>query len=85
MTKTHLSGIAEARQRSTSNSGHSLRKALKIMGSAHQDHAKEYLPSDEDVSFLQQAWLLGPPVIIPDAILAIAERGMTRFLRGGCR
>ena len=77
MTRTRLSGIAEAQV--GSNGGCSLRKVLKTMASRDQEQAEEYLPSDEDISFYDKHGYWVSPVIIPDAILAVAERGMARF------
>ena len=49
------------------------------MAPRDEGQAEEYLPSDEDISFYDKHGYWVSPVIIPDAILAVAERGMTRF------
>jgi ectoine hydroxylase-related dioxygenase (phytanoyl-CoA dioxygenase family) len=49
------------------------------MAYGDKEQAQGYLPSDEDVSFYNRHGYWVSPVIIPDAILTGAERGMTRF------
>ena len=49
------------------------------MARRDEELAQAYLPSDEDVSFYDRHGYWVAPVIIPDAILTGAERGMTRF------
>jgi ectoine hydroxylase-related dioxygenase (phytanoyl-CoA dioxygenase family) len=49
------------------------------MASSDEEHATAYLPSDEDVTFYTKHGYWVSPVIIPDAILTVAERGMARF------
>ena len=49
------------------------------MASTDEEQAQEYLPSDEDKAFYDKHGYWVSPVIIPDAILAVAERGMARF------
>jgi ectoine hydroxylase-related dioxygenase (phytanoyl-CoA dioxygenase family) len=44
-----------------------------------EERAQAYLPSDEDVSFYDRHGYWVAPVILPDAVLTSAERGMTRF------
>jgi ectoine hydroxylase-related dioxygenase (phytanoyl-CoA dioxygenase family) len=55
---------------------------MKNMASRDEEQGAEYLPSDEDVSFYDKHGYWVSPVIIPDAILAVAERGMSRFYAG---
>lgn len=49
------------------------------MATSDEEHATAYLPSDEDVAFYNSHGYWVSPVIIPDAILTVAERGMARF------
>jgi hypothetical protein len=53
------------------------------MALSDEEQAQAYLPSDEDVSFYDRHGYWVAPVIIPDAILTGAERGMTRFYAEG--
>src|ERR1039457_2506322 len=49
------------------------------MARSDEERAQAYLPSDEDVAFYDKYGYWVAPLIIPDAILTGAERGMTRF------
>jgi ectoine hydroxylase-related dioxygenase (phytanoyl-CoA dioxygenase family) len=49
------------------------------MTSTDHTDVNAYLPSEEDVSFFSTHGYWVSPVIIPDEILAVAEKGMARF------